>query len=128
MWNLHSPILNSPRRNQLLLFCNIELANKSSNGNIKVDFLCVTLEFLQDCCFFILTLNRQMLAAIYCSYFNIYRSSHQEVFSKKGVLRIFSQFTVEHPWKSVTSTLLKSHFCKGIVLYIYYISAAERFF
>ena len=76
--------------------------------------------------FFSLTLNRQMLAGIYC--IHIYRSSDQEMFFKKGVPRICSQFTGEHLCKRVISTLLKSHFCKCIVLYLYCRSATERLF
>ena len=30
-----------------------------------------------------------------------YRSSRPEVFKVKGVLKIFSKFTGEHPWRSV---------------------------
>ena len=56
-----------------------------------------------------------MSAGICCIHCHIYRSSHTEVFFKKGVLRIFKQFTGEHPCKSVTSVILKSHFCMGIL-------------
>ena len=59
-----------------------------------------------------------MLASICCIHFHIFRSSHLEVVLKKGVLQIFSQFTEEDPSKSVTSVLLKLHFCMGIALYI----------
>ena len=48
------------------------------------------------CSFSILTLNRWMPVGTCCIHFHIYRSSHLEVFYKKGVLRIFSQFTGEH--------------------------------
>ena len=49
------------------------------------------------------------------------RSSPPEVFLRKGVLRICSQFTGEHQCRSVISiscfaTLLKSHFGMGIIL------------
>ena len=37
--NLQSPNPNSPRRNQLPLFCNLEVGDKRSNGNIKIDLL-----------------------------------------------------------------------------------------
>ena len=71
-------------------------------------------------------MNRKIPAGI--SFIHTYKSSQPEVFFKKGVLRIFSQFTGEHPCKHVVSTSLRSHFCNGIVLYIYYISEAERLF
>ena len=52
------------------------------------------------------------------------RSSHPDVFLEKGVLKICSKFTGEHPCQSAISiklqtTLLKSHFdmgCKAILL------------
>ena len=47
----------------------------------------------------------------------IYRSSHPEVFLKKGVLKICSKFAGEHPCQSVISIkLLKSHFGMGVLL------------
>ena len=39
-----------------------------------------------------------------------------DVVFKKGVLGIYRQFTGEHSFKSVSSALLKSHFCMGILL------------
>ena len=50
------------------------------------------------------------------------RSSHPEVFLRKGVLKICSKFTEEHPCRSMISkkgykaTLLKSHFGMGVLL------------
>ena len=38
VWNLHSPKPNSARRNQLSQLCNLELGDKGSNWNIKIDF------------------------------------------------------------------------------------------
>ena len=48
----------------------------------------------------------------------VFRSSHPEVFLQKGVLKICSKFTGEHPRRSAISiaTLLKSHFGMGILL------------
>ena len=43
----------------------------------------------------------------------IYRSSHPEVFLRKGALKICSKFTGEHP---CFATLLKSHFGMGVLL------------
>ena len=40
----------------------------------------------------------------------IYRSSHSEVFLGKGVLKIYSKFTGEHPCRSVISIKLQSNF------------------
>ena len=82
----------------------------------KSRFFGVTLDFVGECGFSILTLNWQMPPGIYFIHFHIYRSSHQEVFFKERVLRIFAQFKRKYPCKSVTSTLLKSHFCMGILL------------
>ena len=42
------------------------------------------------------------------------RSSHTEVFLGKGVLKICSKFTGEHPCRNVS--LLKSHFGMGVLL------------
>ena len=51
-----------------------------------------------------------------------YRSSHPEVFLEKGVLKICSKFTGEHPCRSVISIkllcTLKSHFSKSAFLWI----------
>ena len=46
------------------------------------------------------------------------RSSHPEVFLGKGVLKICSEFTGEHPCRSVISIKLKlkSHFSMGVFL------------
>ena len=41
---------------------------------------------------------------------SIFRSSHPEVFLKKGVLKICSKFTGEHPCQSVISIKLQSNF------------------
>ena len=87
----------------------------------KSKFFGVTIDFVQDFSFFILSLNRQMLAGISCIHFHIYRRSHQEVFFKYVVLCIFTPFTEEHSCKSVPSALFKLHFCMDIFLYIYYI-------
>ena len=38
------------------------------------------------------------------------RSSHPEVFLRKGVLKIYSKFTWEHPCRSVISIKLQSNF------------------
>ena len=40
----------------------------------------------------------------------ISRSSHPEVFLRKGVLKICSKFTGEHPYRSVISVNLQSNF------------------
>ena len=55
------------------------------------------------------------------TYDEIIRSSHPEVFLGKGVLRICTKFTGEHPCVSVISIklqaiLLKSHFGIGVLL------------
>ena len=56
---------------------------------------------------FLLTLNRWMPLGACCIHFQIYRSCHPEVFFKKRILRIFSQFTgelhakVSHGYSSV---------------------------
>ena len=39
-----------------------------------------------------------------------YTSSPPDVFSGKGVLKICSKFTAEHPWQCVISTKLRSNF------------------
>ena len=49
-----------------------------------------------------------------------FRSSHPEAFLGKGVLKICSKFTVDHPCRSVISKklqsiLLKSHFSMGFL-------------
>ena len=44
------------------------------------------------------------------------RSSSPEVFLRKGVLKICSKFTGEHPCRSVISTKLKSHYGMGVLL------------
>ena len=55
-------------------------------------------------------------------FIQIFRSSHPEVFLEKGVLKICSKFTGEHPCRNVISikleskaTLLKSHFGMGVL-------------
>ena len=54
------------------------------------------------CNFSILTLNNWMPVGTCCIHFHMYRSSHPEVFFKKGVIRIVRQFTKEHPYKRST--------------------------
>ena len=39
-----------------------------------------------------------------------YKSSHPEVFLEKGVLKICSKFTIEHPCRSTISIKLQSNF------------------
>ena len=56
-------------------------------------------------------------------YLRTYRSSRPEVFFKKGVIKIWSNFTGENPCRSaisikLLSTLLKSHFCMDFLLYV----------
>ena len=43
-------------------------------------------------------------------YFTIFRSSHPKVFLRKGVLKICSKFTGEHPCRSVMSITLLCNF------------------
>ena len=47
---------------------------------------------------------------------NIYRSSPTEVFLGKGVLKMCSKFTGEHPCWSCKGALLKSNFGMGVLL------------
>ena len=56
-----------------------------------------------------------------------YRSSHPEVFCKKGVLKNFAKFAEKHLCQKVffdkvaglrTATLLKKRLCKGVFLWI----------
>ena len=44
------------------------------------------------------------------SVFDIYRSSRPEVFLQKGVLKIWSKFTGEHPCRTAISIKLQSNF------------------
>ena len=44
------------------------------------------------------------------------RSRHPEVFFRKGVLKICSKLTEEHPCLSCCATLMKSHFGMGVLL------------
>ena len=48
------------------------------------------------------------------------RSSHREVFIRKGVLKISSNFTREHPCRSVISIKLQSKLV-GLLLYLLHI-------
>ena len=59
------------------------------------------------CTFSILTLKSWMPVGTCCIHFHIYRSSHPEVFFKKGVIRIVRQFTEKHPCKR--STFLRKY-------------------
>ena len=74
-------------------------------------------------CFF----TRNVLNAVN----TLFGSSHSELFLRKGVLKIYSKFTGEHPCRSTISikllckllcfafatfVLLKSHFCVGVLL------------
>ena len=45
-----------------------------------------------------------------------FRSSHPEVFSRKGVLKICSRFTGEHPCRSAISIKLLCNFIVGVVV------------
>ena len=63
--------------------------------------------------FSMLTLNKLMPAGICSNHFHIYRSSHPEVFLRKGVLHLASLL---ENIRSVSLTLLKSHLCMGILL------------
>ena len=58
-----------------------------------------------------------ILSQIDCFIFTecIKRSGSPEVFLRKGVLKIFSKFTGEHPCQSVIATLLRSHFGMGVL-------------
>ena len=47
------------------------------------------------------------------SYFQVFRSSIQEVFLSKGVLKICSKFTGEHPCYSAISITLQNNFIKS---------------
>ena len=47
-----------------------------------------------------------------------YITSHSEVFLRKGVLNISSKLTREHPYRSVISVKLQSHFGMGVLLQI----------
>ena len=82
----------------------------------KGRFFGVTLDFIRDCSFSILTLTGKMVAEICCIYSDIDTSGHPEVFFKKGVIQICSQFTGEDSFKSITSALLKSHFSMDTLL------------
>ena len=46
-----------------------------------------------------------------------FRSSHPGVFIRKGVLKICSKFTGEHPWQSVISIKLQSNFIEIALRY-----------
>ena len=80
-------IIKAPKRRQ---FCR--------SGVFTVNFVL--------CSFCIFTLNRWMPVVTCCIHFYIDRTSHPEVFFKKGILRIFRQFTGEHPCKSFVWVLL----------------------
>ena len=54
-----------------------------------------------------------ILMVTWCYYMNIswyFRSSPSEVFLMKGVLKIYSKFTGEHPYQSVISIKMQSNF------------------
>ena len=52
--------------------------------------------------------------------FSVYRSSHPEALLEKGVLKLCSKFTEEHPCQKLISIKLlcnlKSHFDMGVLL------------
>ena len=57
---------------------------------------------------------REVVKDLYVDYV---RSSRPEVFLWRGVLKIWSKFTGEHPCQSaICATLLKSHFGMGVLL------------
>ena len=63
-----------------------------------------------------------MIATKYQLY-RMNRSNSPEVFLGKGILRIYTKFTEEHPCRSVIliklfTSLLKSHFGMGVLLFI----------
>ena len=45
------------------------------------------------------------------------RSSHSEVFLRKGILKIYSKFTGQHPYRSVISIKLQSNFIEITLRY-----------
>ena len=49
----------------------------------------------------------------------LFRSSHPEVFLRKGALKKCSKFTGEHPCRSVTSVKLLWNFGMGVLLWIW---------
>ena len=58
-----------------------------------------------------------------------FRSSHSEVFLRKGVLKICSKFTGEHPCRSaISGSYPKSHFGMGVLLKICCIFSEHLFF
>ena len=56
----------------------------------------------------------EMLIMVLSTFF--FRNSHSEVFLGKGVLKICSKFTGEHPCQSAHFGILKSHFGMGVLL------------
>ena len=58
------------------------------------------------------TLQSMEIALGYYQYHYIFRSSHPEAFLEKGVLKICSKSTAEHPYRSVISIKLLCHFIK----------------
>ena len=57
------------------------------------------------------------LSGIYDGTFYKNRSSHQEVFLRKGFLKIYSKFTGEHPCRSVISIKLLCSFIEITIRY-----------
>ena len=77
------------------------------------------LAFFITTTFYIITLFHLRLAHAFSLVFinfTLFRSSHPEVFSRKGVLEICSKFTGEYPCRSVISMKLQSNFIEIILL------------
>ena len=58
----------------------------------------------------------QLQHLFYVQQYVMDRSSHTDVFLRKGALKICSKFTGKHPCRSCRTTLLKSHFGMAILL------------
>ena len=80
---------------------------KSECSNFFKDFDSFLRTALIDTCF---TLKSQLFSNASSFSFSIIRSSHPEVFLEKGVLKICSKFTGEHPCRSAISINLLCSF------------------
>ena len=65
---------------------------------------------LMSCSFFIINSKLRLLLS------GMHRSGHPEVLLGKGILKICSKFTGEHPCRSVTSIKLHLHGCSPVNL------------
>ena len=109
MFTFTKEILNGKVR----IFCALICANKLTENYCEEENN--YLFFERSCCFFVHKFweNFLPLDILDVRFWDLYRSSHPEVFLEKGVLKICIKFTGEHPCRIWTHTSAWLFSCKS---------------